>query len=79
MEYLLLIYEDENTWQERDEADRAAIMQAYYAYTKSMQEAGAYKGGNALQPTASATMVRVRRNEPSLPTSLRHRPPLELL
>lgn len=63
MEYLLLIYEDEKVWQERDETDRASIMEAYYAYTKSMQEADVYKGGNALQPIATATTVQVRSNE----------------
>ena len=63
MEYLLLIYEDEKVWQERSETDRTAIMQAYYAYTKSLQEAGVMKGGNALQPVATATTVRVHGNE----------------
>ncbi len=63
MEYLLLIYENEKVWHERDDTDRTAIMQAYNAYTKSLQDAGVLKGGNALLPVASATTVRVRNNE----------------
>ncbi len=63
MEYLLLIYEDEKIWQEASESDRAAIMQAYYTYTQSLRDAGVMKGGNALQPVATATTVHVKGNE----------------
>ncbi len=63
MEYLLLLYEDERKWQEATETDRAAIMEAYYTYTNSLQEAGVFKGGNALQPVATATTVRRRNRE----------------
>ena len=63
MEYLLLIYEDEKVWQSLSETDRQAIMGAYYTYTQAIQEAGVFKGGNALQPVGTATTVRVRSKE----------------
>ena len=63
MQYLMLIYEDEKVWQETDEAGKAAVMEAYYTYTNALQEAGVSKGGNALQPVATATTVRMRNRE----------------
>jgi len=36
------------------------MMQAYEAFTKDVQEAGVYIGGEPLQPMATATTVRVR-------------------
>ena len=58
MEYLLLIYEDEKRWQGMSEAEMGAGMGEYEAFGKEF--AGAIKAGNALQPTGSATSVRVR-------------------
>jgi hypothetical protein len=58
MEYLLLIYEDEKRWQGMSEAEMGAGMGEYDAFGKEF--AGAIKGGNALQPTGTATSVRVR-------------------
>ena len=54
MRYLLLIYEDEN--REMD----PAIMGEYERFTKEVQEAGVYLGGEPLQPTSTSTTVRVR-------------------
>jgi hypothetical protein len=55
MQYLVLIYEDESRFaQGYDEAEFAE----YGAFGK--KHAGAIKGGNALQPTATAKTVRVR-------------------
>jgi hypothetical protein len=58
MEYLLLIYEGEKRWQGMSEAEMGAGMGEYDAFGKEF--AGAIKGGNALQPTGTATSVRVR-------------------
>lgn len=35
-------------------------MAAYFAFTNETREAGVYVGGEALQPTATATTVQVR-------------------
>ena len=59
MQYLLLIYGPETTEQPSPETI-AAEMDAYNAFTEHIRGRGAMKGGEALQPTATATTVRVR-------------------
>jgi hypothetical protein len=59
MQYALLIYGEEPGSDVPDDA-MAAEMEAYNAFTRHISERGAYKGGEALQPTAMATTVRVR-------------------
>ena len=63
MQYLLLIYNDENRWQSMPDDERNAIIGEYFAYTEELRRAGAYLNGNPLQPTSSATTVRVRDGE----------------
>jgi hypothetical protein len=58
MEYLLLIYGTEARREGMSQADGAAEMAGYEAFGQEF--AGAIKGGNALQPTGTATAVRVR-------------------
>jgi hypothetical protein len=59
MRYLLLIYGPEPTEQAAPE-EQAATMQAYGAFTEHVKARGAYLGGEALEPTPTATTVRVR-------------------
>lgn len=60
MKYLCLIYDDETIWEQmaKDEVD--AYMGEYFAFTDGIREGGQYLAGEALQPTATATTVRVR-------------------
>lgn len=60
MKYLLLIYSDENIEANMSKEEMEAWMGEYYAYTAAMGEAGVRVAGEALQPTATATTVRVR-------------------
>jgi hypothetical protein len=60
MQYLLLIYEDEKALQDRDEETRTKVFGEYNAFTQSVREAGQYVAADALQPTTTATSVRVR-------------------
>lgn len=60
MQYLLLIYEDENALHSLDEASRKKLMDDYRAFTASIRETGSFVAGDALQPTSTATSVRVR-------------------
>lgn len=60
MQYLLLIYEDEKLYLNLSEAEGKEILDAYARYTKELREAGVLKAGEALQPIATATTVRVR-------------------
>jgi hypothetical protein len=60
MRYLLLIYTQEQAEVEATPAEQEAIMEAYFAFSKAVREAGVMLGGEALQPTTTATTVRVR-------------------
>jgi hypothetical protein len=64
MRYLLLIYGDESTYGSMSEADLQADMQKWGEYTEAIMAAGASSGGDALQPTATATSVREENGTP---------------
>ena len=59
MQYLVLIYSEEPT-APPDPAQISAVMKDYDAYTQMLRDRGAYVHGEALQPTATATTVRIR-------------------
>jgi hypothetical protein len=59
MQYLLLIYGSEAGMQSASKADIEQMVAAYGAYTEAMKKAGVLAGANRLQPTASASTVRV--------------------
>jgi hypothetical protein len=59
MQYLLLIYGNEAGMQSASKADMEQMVAAYGAYTEAMKKAGVLAGANRLQPTASASTVRV--------------------
>ena len=61
MQYLLLIYENEAG---RQNIDRSKMMDEYGTFTKSIIESGNFKAGDALQPTSTATTVRVKDCKP---------------
>jgi hypothetical protein len=61
MQYLLLIYEDEKRWTTMSEAATGAEVGEYRAFGQEFRER--IKGGNALQPTATATTLRVRNGK----------------
>jgi hypothetical protein len=60
MKYLLMIYEDEKAWGRYTEAERQAMFGEYGKFTEEIKKSGNYLGGNPLQPTPTATTVRVR-------------------
>jgi len=61
VQYLCLIYEDEKEWQKMPKAETEKIINEFSSYTDSVRKSGHYVGGNALQPTHTATTVRVRQ------------------
>jgi len=63
MRYLLLIYGNEQAATEPTEEEMKAEMDAYNAFTKEVSDAGALLGGEALQPSSTATTVRVRNGQ----------------
>lgn len=62
MKYMILIAGEEPDTPPSEE-DQAAEMERWYAYDAELREAGAYVAGEALQPSATATTVRVRNDE----------------
>src|SRR5262249_54573280 len=63
MQYMLLIYENENDWASLGEADAGAMMGEYMQFTQDIAKSGHYKAGAQLQPTRSATTVRIRNGK----------------
>ena len=63
MQYMLLIYNDETAWQRLRDEERNAIVGEYFAFTDSIRESGNYVTGAPLQPTTTATAVRLREGE----------------
>jgi hypothetical protein len=55
-EYLVLIYEDEAAYATAGESVMNEVMEAHNAF--GAENAKALKGGNALQPTGTATSIR---------------------
>ncbi len=60
MHHMLMIYTDEAPELAMSEADEAALMAAYGAYTQAMVEAGVLVGGERLRPTGEAASLRLR-------------------
>ena len=60
MRYLLLIYADESGMMDVTPEQMEAEMEAYRAFGAAVDAEGIMRGGDALQPTSSATTVRVR-------------------
>ena len=58
MQYLLLIYDQEERWTKLSDAQSNSDLQEYEAFGKEF--AKKIRGGNALQPTPTAKTVRVR-------------------
>jgi hypothetical protein len=66
MQYMLLIYSNEKDWDKQTPEQMGEVMNAYNAFTESIVKSGNYKAGEALQPTATATTVRVRNGKPQI-------------
>jgi hypothetical protein len=63
MQYMLLIYENENGWRGWPAEEQKKMMGEYMAFTRSIKESGHFRAGDALQPTSSATTVRLREGK----------------
>jgi hypothetical protein len=65
MKYLCLIYGDETQWQKMPKAEAEKVYGEYFAFTDGLKKSGHYIGGNPLQPTQTATTVRMRNGKVS--------------
>ena len=63
MRYLCLIYDDESKMGTMPKEQMEAMMGEYFAFTDGIKKSGHYIGGEALQPTQTATTVRVRNGK----------------
>lgn len=60
MKYMILTYESENAFGDRDSANAGTYWGAWSAYGKALAEAGALVNGAGLKPPLTATTVRLR-------------------
>ena len=63
MQYLLMIYRSEAELGKMGAAERKQMMADYGAFTQSIVQSGHFKAGDGLQPTTTATTVRVREGK----------------
>ena len=63
MKYMLTIFTDETGMTEATPEQIQETMAAYGAFGQAIEDAGVYVAGEGLQPTATATTVRVRDGE----------------
>ena len=66
MQYLLLIHGEEGRLAKLTKAETEKMNGAYGAYTQALKEAGALRGGERLQPTSTATVVRTKNGKTSV-------------
>ena len=60
MQYLLLIYGNEEYFGKLTDAEQNGVLTEYGEFTKSIAQSGHYRGGNELAAISTATTVRVR-------------------
>jgi len=60
MQYLLLIYRNEAELAKWSQADTNKMTGDFRSFTQAIIQSGNFKAGDALQPVATATTVRVR-------------------
>ena len=64
MKYMLLIYHDEQAWANLSEQERQHIYGEYRQLTQELMASGHHLAGSELQPTATASSMRVRDGKP---------------
>jgi hypothetical protein len=63
MKFLAIIYNDESTYASASPADIAATFEAHGKFGEDSRAAGVFAGGEGLQGSSTATVVRVRDGE----------------
>jgi hypothetical protein len=63
MQYLLMLYSEEAQWNKMTKAQQEQGAAAYGAFTEALKKAGSLVGSNRLQPSSSATTVRVENGK----------------
>lgn len=60
MQYMLLIYENEASWEALTDEERKASAGRHFAFAGELRDQGRFLAGDGLQPTSTATTVRRR-------------------
>jgi hypothetical protein len=60
MKFIALIHADEEMWEALSEDERSEIYARYVRIADAMRDAGVLLGGDELEPTRTATTVRLR-------------------
>jgi len=60
MRYMLLIYRDEKVYEQLSVQERGKIFQEATDYSEALRPSGFYRGGEPLEPTGTATTVRMK-------------------
>jgi hypothetical protein len=63
VQYLLMIYSNEQQFTALGQAALGKLSEEYTEYTKSIVQAGQFKGGERLRPASTASTVRVREGK----------------
>src|SRR6266702_2610652 len=63
MRYMLLIYDDEKIWAKLPKEESAAVYQQYGEFTEGIVKSGVFQAGAPLQPTTTATTVRLKNGK----------------
>jgi hypothetical protein len=63
MKYMLLIHDDEQAWAKMSETERQRVYAEYGQFGQQVRSGGQYLAGAQLQPTSTATSVRVREGK----------------
>ncbi len=60
MRYIMLIYANEKEWEAKSPQEKGRVLEEHGALDADLARTGKYKTCDALQPTRTATTVRVR-------------------
>jgi hypothetical protein len=60
MKYMLLIYEDQAPYATATQAEQGALFQSYMDFTADIRREGKMVTGDALQPSFTATTIRIK-------------------
>jgi hypothetical protein len=62
MKYMLVLIGDESGFADRTPEEQAESMKAWDAYTSALIDAGVHVGGEGLQPSSTATSVKIQES-----------------
>jgi hypothetical protein len=66
MQYILMTHVQEDGWTKLTKAEQEQGMAAYMAYSEALTKGGVLKGSNRLQPSSTATTVRIANGKPQV-------------